>query len=381
MREFRQYVSQLSELGNLTAELSVHTATQAVYVEPDPDWQLLWLLHANAAITEDELIYLAHVLRDFEYGRVPEAYLSKIPRTAGIQYPPVAYPHYDFAWFDDRLKKVFRKEYPLWVRVHLCARLGMDAEQYRAERRAIEAVMRAFTKFFTITLEERSLAVLAAAGDYVLGTAPGTMGGYLQDGGTTHYGVTCEHVAPKGSSVRDRTGSTLGTVRQASRRSVRPAGVLCRPASPGMNSMDAALFPMLMAPAQSGFGGHTASFGSGQFAQMKGAVSGGPHTYYIGGLGLVHTMHHAGNDYCFKDLFSIRTSLSSSSLPLSAAVAMSPIPLPGDSGSWISMKAGNPLPDWIGMLIGVDAVEGFAFESSEIVRWASRAVGSPLTVW
>jgi hypothetical protein len=247
-------------------------------------------------------------------------------------------------------------------------------------RRAIEQVALKFSGVFKITLEDRPLAVLASSsGDRIRGASSGTVGGFLRDSSGTIYGTTCSHVAASGS-VSDSRGATLGTVAHASKQTPRPTPHLCRPRGTTLNDMDASIYTSTGGASACRFAGPTIHYGSGQASQMQGATSGGPHTFYLGGLGLVQTLHHNGNDYCFENLFSIRPR-PTAPLPISAAIAFAPVPAQGDSGAWITVGGTGTQREWIGMLIGVDLVEGFALDATDVLAWAAKAAGASLSIW
>jgi hypothetical protein len=380
MYALRRYVANLPSVRDFAAQVARYRLTQAVYVEPDDIWQLAWRINRTDP-------FFQHILDRSSF--IPDGdrtyawwYFNHAAVSTSIGQSAEVDPQYDFQWYPKEIKRVLGTNFPLWVRVHLCHRPEMSLEESSALRRDIQGIALKYGGDFRITLEDRPRAVLAAqSGDKIDAApgGPGTVGGFLQATGTKDiYGVTCAHVAPSGS-VADGAGRVLGSVSAAHFPNNSPSGQLCNPSAGVINELDASLFSCPGAT-PSGCTGPSTLFGSGQMVQMRGAFSKGPYGYSLGGIGLVHTLHHNGHDYCFKDLFSFRPRLTAP-LPLSAAIALSPIPLKGDSGSWITTNGGGSLPEWIGMLVGVDLVEGFAVDADKVHKWASAQTGLALGVW
>jgi len=89
---------------------------------------------------------------------------------------------------------------------------------------------------------------------------------------------------------------------------------------------------------------------------------------------MIQTVHHAGSDYCFSGLYSIKVQ-PTLPLPTAFALALAPTPAAGDSGSWIlATAAGGIQPDWIGMLTATDLVEGFALDATDVLGWADSVM-------
>lgn len=367
MKALREFTRNVKPLWDLVDKVCRFPLTQAVYVEPEPLWQWSWRLARAGGRSGLDLL------------RAP--WPLGLPDVTAVWDSLWADPDYDFKWYPDPLRQDLGSEYPLWVRIHLCPRT-IDAENARAQRRDIVSVVSQYGRYFRITLEDRPLAVLALqAGDHIQGALPGTVGGFLQDSGSSQiYGVTCSHVASSGGQVHDRARRLLGTVAHAT--TLSPSGSqLCRPNAATVNGLDVAMFTVSGGAVACRLSGPTQSYGSGQIANMHGAVSGGPHAYGVGGLGLIHKIYHAGQDYCFKDLFSIRTRLTAPFAFMSAALAVAPVPQQGDSGAWITVQGSASQPAWIGMLIGIDQIEGFAIDADEAQKWASNATNSTLSVY
>lgn len=366
MRALREFTRPIKPLWELVDKVCGYPLAQAVYVEPNPAWQLAWRRVRIGGGAEPIPL---HWLRR-----------SGMADVMAIQDSQLMDPEYDFSWYPKSLKEHLRCEFPLWVRIHLCPR-QLDTDSARAQRGSILSIAANYGRHFRITVEDRPLAVLALqSGDRVQGTSMGTVGGFLRDSSPQGiYGVTCGHVAPAGT-VSDAAGRPLGSVVHAT--SLSPsANQLCRPNAAAVNQLDAALFDVSGGAVASGLSGPTQNYGSGQIASMNGGVSGGPHAYAVGGLALIHKIHYAGRDYCFKDLFSIRTRLTAPVGFMSAALAVAPVPCQGDSGAWITIAGGGWQREWIGMLIGVDQIEGFALDAEEVMKWASKVTGANLSVY
>jgi hypothetical protein len=378
MYALRRYLADLKSIQEFAGQVAKYRLTQAVFVEPDAIWQLAWRIRRADPLFQDMFDRLSAIA---EGDRMHAWwYFYDTAGAIEVAQPTDVDPEHDFGWYPKEIYRILKTKYPLWVRVHLCRRSDMNGEEAAGQRRDIEVIARDFSGDFRITLEDRSRALLATqSGDKIGGSGPGTVGGFLMDTGTRDiYGVTCAHVAQSGS-VTHAGGQSIGTVTVASAPNKSPSGQLCNPSARVLNELDVSLFSCAGATS-TGFAGPSTLFGSGQRVQMHGAYSKGPNTYSLGGIGLIQTLHHNGNDYCFKDLFSFRPR-PTAPLPMSAAIAVSSIPLKGDSGSWITMNSGGSQPDWIGMLIGVDLVEGFAVDSAKIHKWASTKTGLSLSVW
>lgn len=333
----------------LAEQLAGFALVQGVHVEPHPD-----------------------VLRDWiTQRRGPGWRTDEWP--FGIQ--PLDVPIDPALDFDAASKWLSGERLPLLVRVHLCPdRAGESSEDMR---RKILDIVGTFLPKIDIVLEDRARTVAAMQpGDKISETLPGTGGGFLSDG-TDLFGVTCAHVARLGNLVRDHKGEAIGPVVAASPLSVNSAGTLCRPDSRDANEMDAALFEYpAPAPPPSGLVVSSA-YGSAQRALMRGAVSGGPNSYYFGSLGLTHTVDIADagtglyRPHCFHLLNSIR--------PVAGFWPWACWPnhraQRGDSGAFITDVNGAL---WFGMLCAVDGTEGFFLDATRVLEWIRRATHRPM---
>ncbi|HEY6926775.1 MAG TPA: hypothetical protein VI653_25040 [Steroidobacteraceae bacterium] len=378
MYALRRYIDQIPQLAEFAYRVAQNPLIQAVYVEPDLLWQAAWQLYRTSSSPDRDLqrAFDKHTDREFAWWR-----LKAMTQSMEMQVTQLTDPEHDLDWYPDYIRVVLQISHPLWVRVHLCPRPDTYVETKAGARNDINSIAQSFSQFFRITLEDRPLAVLAAqSGDRIHGAGPGTVGGFLQESGTNLiYGVTCSHVASAGL-VTDTRGRSLGTVGYATSLNASAHGQLCNPRATGLNDVDAALFLSLGGANPCRYSGPSSLFGSGQTARMTGGYSKGPNSYSLGGIGLVQTLHHNGQNYCFRDLFSFRPQLTSP-LPTAAALALAPVPMPGDSGSWITVAGAGTQPDWIGMLVGVDQVEGFAVDATKVMQWMSNQNRRQFSVW
>ncbi len=101
--------------------------------------------------------------------------------------------------------------------------------------------------------------------------------------------------------------------------------------------------------------------------EMRGAASGGPNPFYMGSLGLVHTVTISGVDHCFEDVFSVRPTQS-----FWGHIGFGHRARRGDSGAWITDVSQS---NWYGMVIAVDGTECFAVESAKVMSWISSDLG------
>lgn len=377
MLGFRRYIASLGILRDLCALVCVYRATQAVFVEPADVWQIGWYLN-RAGRSNDEIERVVGELHRAISSGDPEQ-AGGVLKSSGAEYPFRQDPQYDFEWYPNKLRGILNTQYPLAVRIHICRRT-LSTTEFQTQQREIERISRGFFKYFQIFIEERPLAVLAAQpGGYVQGAYPGTLGGYLQDQKGNVFGVTCAHVAPAGLSVTDAQGARLGNVVHASTSTPTLAGQLCNLSTVGASTMDVSLYSFPSSTSRSNCTGPSTHYGSGQVAQMTGSHSKGPHNYFIDGIGLIQTLHHHGQDYCFSGLFRI-TTRPTQWLPQIIGLAFTPNPVQGDSGAWILSQGTGSQPEWIGMMIGIDQLDGFALDASLVLAWANSATGSTLSV-
>jgi hypothetical protein len=295
-------------------------------------------------------------------------------------------PEFDF-WRvrDDPVWGLKNGRLPVLIRIHLAPARMRDAPAgaIADARSRVASLVADFRPRLAILIEDRALArATAMPGDEVKGFDRGTMGGVLEDPvDGQQFGMTCAHVAPHGYSVQTGSGMILGLVHAASLLTPSSGRAVCRPHGASANRLDAALFSLPSGPSAAGSGlRQFAGYGSGQRALMAGAKSGGPHSYYLGSLGLTQSIDisvpagagHSGSSvksHCFHDLATIR-----------------PVPSPwgflgrghrslsGDSGAFITDVGGT---DWFGVLCATDGTEGFFFDATEALGWARNELGRP----
>lgn len=201
----------------------------------------------------------------------------------------------------------------------------------------------------------------------------GTLGVILTDG-HAYYGLTCAHVAgPKGTSVTHPSGrdsgspAVIGKTVCASDLVGCPPGVACNPWSGAVpNEYDAALFeidaskiPTLLEVLDVGpLTGVTdrASMTTTQPVQVMGRTS-EFQSMQVGGLAPWYSFHHAGKDYCFKNLFEVHS-------PYGVCGVIQA----GDSGAPVC-AAGAGGTEWAGMIAGCDAFKGYAIYAQTLQDW------------
>lgn len=352
MRALRKYVEKTEVCISLANELSELTLVQAVHVEPHP------LLLAR---------YFERRIFDFD---------DLDPR---LSYPyhgdwdaPVD-PGLDFDNLGPLWPYAESKRLPLLVRIH-CApdRVSESVENIRAE---ISAVARRYSKELAVQITDRARCVAAiSTGAEVLGDQPGTFGGCLSLGSDV-YGLTCAHVVGSAPDVRDKSGKKIGRVVASSLLKPLVSGDLCKPKSQNGNSMDAALVQLEPhhAPMPQNLKA-SASYGSGQRLEMRGAQSGGPNSYRFGSLGLTQKVDifdsKSGKPvpHCFQNLSSIR--------PLSRWYDHCGLfghrARRGDSGAFLLNVTAT---DWYGILTAIDGTEGFFIDANDVLAWARSQNG------
>ena len=138
MYALRQYVATLTPLWDFAALAAKNRLTQAVFVEPDDIWQLAWRIsRTNPSFQQilDRSSFIPVGDRTYAWWYFNHAGVSmNIGQSADID------PQYDFQWYPKELKRVLGATYPLWVRVHLCTRPDMNAEQSAGLRRDIMGI-------------------------------------------------------------------------------------------------------------------------------------------------------------------------------------------------------------------------------------------------
>lgn len=351
-------------------------STQAVVVEPTLLWQIAWAAQ-RAGWSANQIVHLVTHVNNL----IQSNNSTEIRRTLDgeqIHYPFEGDPRYEFQWYPERLKSLLRTTYPITIFIHIC-RYDLGDVQFNRERQLIEQICQRFRQDFRIVIEERPrVELVTIPGGAIGGASLGTLGGFLSDAKGIVYGTTCSHVAPLGSHVNDSKGIRLGSVTYATVLKPSANGQLCNQYHPSLNEVDAALFTATQIT-HSGCSQASTQYGSGQNALMTGGQSRGPNIYPIGGITLILKLHHAGQAYCFKDLFTLKTNLSGP-LPVIIQLATATCPVQGDSGAWVHATT-SAASDWIGMLVGSDQIEGFATDATAVLTWASAARGTSLSVW
>ena len=247
--------------------------------------------------------------------------------------------------------------------------------------------------FFAI-VEDRPEAVLAASiqgGVDLRVNFPGTLGGFLSDGGTC-YGLTCGHVATKNQDPVDV--DDVGAMRLIGAGKVydtnfpglvgQTTAQFCNPFTTNLPEVDAALItldpPHVALNTVYRVGRiisikNRTSLSPGQTVTMRGAMS-GPDDYDVGALAATYRFHHNGNYYCFQNLFVLKGKLPTWTFVIDPRIArpVAPRPQPGDSGAWVcaleGTRSGTREFSFCGTLTGVDGDDGYAtFSDSFTGNW------------
>lgn len=379
MRLFREYVREISALNALVDVASGFEITQAVLVQPHPLWHLAWWHYRRYGHRAER--YFRDFF-DFPFpGPHPPSFWKSTLLWSGADLAPFdVYVDVDYKNLPPGFDRWLTSKAPILVRVQLRP-YGEQSEEGQQRDRIVEALQEfEFEKVY----EDRPLAVFALAqGDKIIAAGPGTVGGFLRDPTSkTDFGLTCEHVVGNVQNVQDANGNQIGSVAYSSNRTPTMAGSLCRKSQGAkLNRHDQALLKIgaSVAPITGSFSVPTSKFGPGQRIIMRGSTSGGPHTYVVGALSLVHKINQSGIDYCFEDLFEV-APLPSAFLSNKLGSYLAQSPQQGDSGSWIGCYGSSPSPDWCGMLIAVDNLSGYAIESAEILTWANTVTASKLSL-
>jgi len=378
------------------SEFATQFATvQGIVLDVDPFWLDSWtLLESVGERTLQERVRgwiqwawhhhgpgfmpLASFIGGASYSRIPphRLYLRPLTLQALLKWRPPFWGEYSyFAGFPEDPRAL-----PIIVKV--CVRPSTEKEEIPTAEALQERSNR-----FRVVIEVRTQAVLAAnprrkvsplVGGVSIGkvgsTEFGTLGVILSDAGGKPFAITCSHVIDQ--QKIDVVQPSQGDSPKALPFGKRVAGTAlqsclgtapCNPWSgTTTNEEDIALIEIdksktatalqiLSIGALNGIVPR-ASISNGQSVEVMGRTT--KHSYLaVGGLAAWYRMAHHGSFYCFKNLFEVQ----------------SPYGRPGsvkggDSGAPVctAQGAGN---GWCGMIVGCDALKGYAMYSETIATW------------
>lgn len=306
-----------------------------------------------------------------------------LPAAIVSPQPLPALPRPDPAWrshdWEDFCGKQGKSPEPFLVKI--CYRPGLAAAALTRLRGALRE-----WPIFAVA-EERRVAVAAGftGGGRIDATAPGTLGGYFQDGnGAGVIGLTCGHVAQDAGRAVDLVDmkgvrqTQAGTVLHSAFPALRPlaAGQPCNRAVPGIAAaVDIALIGMGWANGPFVISHDyideildRTQFGSGDAVEMRGAAS-GHHAYFIGAYDVVYKILFAdGQLRCFEHMFEIsRTAWSSPWTPPALAAKA----VQGDSGACVCRPSARGNLAYCGTLVAVDGTNGYACFAESVRDWAA----------
>lgn len=242
------------------------------------------------------------------------------------------------------------------------------------QRASLVSLAASQTSFLAI-VETRPLGRLAlASGDSCLagGYLPGTIGGFLRDGGSgAIFATTCGHVATIGANV-SVAGNYIGSCLRSNAPVPLQNGAHCTPACPSANKLDLALIDIGGATVSNTVTGVATSLSSRQRITLRGGKS-GVHAYETGGL--VITYSPGASNVCFENMFEVRPLSPGGILNQRVRNIWASVPTQGDSGSWIETGS---TPEWCGVLVAADGLMGYALEASDVLNEANTAFGMQL---
>jgi hypothetical protein len=344
-----------------------------VVIDVDPFWQFAWRLH-DIGQPEFAERWLRRGFPPFDLWS-----LSGIIGLPGMSRGPVDAkwrPPWWHAYLDARYGK-YQFDDPFIVKICLSDVAGR-AGTARPELPQVG---------LPVTFEWRTPATLAAdpknsyrplVGGVSAGCGisdPFTIGG-IAFNGTTYYGVTCAHGVKGHSSVdqpssRDGIGGFVGTVANQYHPLANPAGALCNPWSgtATMNDLDVALIKLgsvaqlevLDIGSITGIAPRSAVWPR-QPVEITGRTS-RHKSLEVGGLAAVYRFDDGTDSYCFQNLFELRQPLAGFGTPRACRG--------GDSGAWVCYPTGASQAEWVGMVIGADALIGYGVFAETIESWWS----------
>lgn len=270
---------------------------------------------------------------------------------------------------------------PIYVRLSIRLPVGDSEERSRHQKQRFQLLAMLPRYPFLVVLEDRPAASLFATATAVplkggFAISGGTVGGVMLDTNSgDHFALTCAHVVNAGQqqTFTDNSGAKValtGTCAPTHHFAPKPniPGAQCNPGVTNCiaNQVDVAFLRLsgkVAATQIDQIGTITgvskkSDLSPKQTIQLTGQTTGNS-TFEVGGLGVAYEFDFNGKIYCFENLFEVRDVLLSNLMaPLQRA--MMTVPSPGDSGAWICVPTKANTADFAGMLLGGDALMGYA---------------------
>ncbi|MHB8269575.1 hypothetical protein [Bradyrhizobium sp.] len=351
-KELQQIVGSLSE------RIAKNPLKHAIVLDLNPFWLACYRL-SEAGLREDTLFY-----------RFPESLVYAMSGlSGGGGYIDLSR---EFSTSSQLTEEFFRARLassPYLLRIFARPILERNGELVEYRQRLVEAARD--TPIATIVETQEPAQLLAGSGDRIISasSAYGTLGGFLRDNKSNKtFAVTCGHVISAGAA--STTTGYLGPCVHAAVPIPLPSGIPCTSTCGCLTELDVALIDVGGAAVVNVATSIAAILVPKDIVTMKGAKSGRPRRYEVGGAMVEHTIGGS----CWSRLSLFQAPVSVGVLPVAVKVGMTPPPDDGDSGAWL-VRGGN---EWAGMVVAGDALHGFALAGSAIIAQSDRSFGTQL---